>query len=536
MITQGFQNIPFLKGAPGDLKTGKNFLTNLATGKGSSFGNVFSKFMVSEDTGNPVDMLKNSGFFDFKEIKGGKENSLVNMLMKGIQTGDMVPGDVKVDAKGLKLFENLMKSLGFGEDTIATFMAGLTEDGDKTEISLSTLLMKTNKLLKSGETHDEMAMSATPYIETILSGMGVDPKEIEALLNSARSENGGVDLQNLIADLAKFAGAKSEDNTLEAIPVTSGNNQLLTGLGISAGGKEVFTLHDFIKGLEQLVNSKTGKKVSMDEPINVANKLGENILKTAEDGNGSKNVQTENHPLLNNHSFQKHRQMMEEGLNADQADAKKVVQLKPSETPFSVKEGVALFSEKNLAAALTKKSDDSQGHLFKAGVASDSIINKSDNQVFRLPVEKALPSYLTNQVGYKIVQAVNNGDSEIRFQIKPPEMGRLQISLEFNKNGMKIGILAENTATREMLMANSSELKSILADQGIRLEKVQVDVSGNFDQSMADARKESGQSGKRNKENNDKEKRYDQIAVNEPANVSDNIYLGPETGRLNLFA
>ena len=531
MITQGFQNIPFMTGSPGDAPGGKNFLTNLAMGKTSSFGNVFSKVLGDGEAGGSSDMLKTGGFFDLQDIKGGKENSLVSLLMSGIRTGDMTTGETSVDAAGLDMFEKLLKSLGFDDDTITKFMADLTADGSKKELSLSTLLMKTNKFLKSGDSHDEMAMSATPYIESILAGMGIEPKEIEALLSNARGGNGGVDLQAFIDDLTNLSEGKFNQNTVGALSVTSGNQQILSGLGLHGAANDDYTLQDFIKGLEQIVNSKAGKK-SSEDPLAVARKLGENVLKTAEDAAGIKKTDNQ---LLNNHSFQKHRQMMEEAFAADQLDGKKVVQLKPSDTPFSVKEGAALFNEKNMAA-FAKKQDDNSSQLFKVGISSEAGVNKTENQGFKLPAEKTLPSYLTNQVGHKILQAVNNGDTEIKFHIKPPELGRLQISLEFNKNGMKVGILAENSATRDMLMANSNELKSILADQGIRLEKVQVDLSGNFDQSMADARRESRNSGKGNKGNKENDKSYEQVSVNETMKVSDDISLRSGIGRLSLFA
>lgn len=115
--------------------------------------------------------------------------------------------------------------------------------------------------------------------------------------------------------------------------------------------------------------------------------------------------------------------------------------------------------------------------------------------------EKTLPAYVTDQVAKQISKAIRNGDSEIKFHIKPPDMGRVELSIAHTANGLKISILAEHSSTRDMLMNQASDLKSILADQGIRLEKMDVGMSGDFGgQSMAQAKHDSDQSNKGRKQ------------------------------------
>ena len=114
--------------------------------------------------------------------------------------------------------------------------------------------------------------------------------------------------------------------------------------------------------------------------------------------------------------------------------------------------------------------------------------------------EKTLPAYVTDQVARQISKAVRNGDSEIRFHIKPPDMGRVELSIATTASGLKISIFAEHSATRDMLMNQTTDLRTILADQGIRIEKMDVGLSGNFGQNMAQARHDSDQSGKGRKQ------------------------------------
>lgn len=108
--------------------------------------------------------------------------------------------------------------------------------------------------------------------------------------------------------------------------------------------------------------------------------------------------------------------------------------------------------------------------------------------------ERVLPSYVADQVGRQIHRAVQNGDSEIRFQVNPSALGKIRMSLERTREGLKVVIVAEQSATRDLLMAGSHDIKALLSEQGVKVDRIDVDVSGSFDQSLAGAKQESGDS------------------------------------------
>jgi hypothetical protein len=107
---------------------------------------------------------------------------------------------------------------------------------------------------------------------------------------------------------------------------------------------------------------------------------------------------------------------------------------------------------------------------------------------------RALPSYVTNQIGKSIVRAVNQGQNEIRIQLKPPELGRMMITIEDLGNGVKVSIVAENQTARDMLLSNANNLKAALAGNGISLENFDVEMGSDFNQSMRDAKNQAGYS------------------------------------------
>ncbi|MFO7912551.1 MAG: flagellar hook-length control protein FliK [Desulfotignum sp.] len=118
---------------------------------------------------------------------------------------------------------------------------------------------------------------------------------------------------------------------------------------------------------------------------------------------------------------------------------------------------------------------------------------------------KNLPNYVTHQVGKSLVRAISQGENSLKIQLKPPELGRLVMHIDNTGNSMKVSIITETHAAREMLTANVNELRTVLSSAGISLESFDVDMNSNFRQSMADAKNQFNSAGgkKQNKENND---------------------------------
>lgn len=118
---------------------------------------------------------------------------------------------------------------------------------------------------------------------------------------------------------------------------------------------------------------------------------------------------------------------------------------------------------------------------------------------------KNLPNYVTHQVGKSLVRAISQGENSLKIQLKPPELGRLVMHIDNTGNSMKVSIITETHAAREMLTTNVNELRTVLSSAGISLESFDVDMNSNFRQSMADAKNQFNSAGgkKQNKENND---------------------------------
>lgn len=102
------------------------------------------------------------------------------------------------------------------------------------------------------------------------------------------------------------------------------------------------------------------------------------------------------------------------------------------------------------------------------------------------PALKDLPAYVTHQVSKSLVKAIHQGESILRLQLKPPELGRLVMTIDNNGNNMKINIITDNQAAKEILMSNINDIRTALSNSGVTLERFDVDMNSNFQQSMAD--------------------------------------------------
>lgn len=79
------------------------------------------------------------------------------------------------------------------------------------------------------------------------------------------------------------------------------------------------------------------------------------------------------------------------------------------------------------------------------------------------------PNFVANQVGLQITKAVADGQNEFTIRLNPPEMGRIDVRLEFQADGgVKAALSAEKPETLSLLQRDSSALERALNDAGVK--------------------------------------------------------------------
>lgn len=106
-------------------------------------------------------------------------------------------------------------------------------------------------------------------------------------------------------------------------------------------------------------------------------------------------------------------------------------------------------------------------HLVGRGTertAASPALNEADQSRFVQRVARAF-------------QAAQNRDGEIRLRLSPPELGSLRLEVKVQGGALTARIEAETTAARQLLLDNLPVLRERLAEQGVRVEQFDVDLT-----------------------------------------------------------
>ncbi|MCP3872789.1 MAG: flagellar hook-length control protein FliK, partial [Desulfobacteraceae bacterium] len=369
------------------------------------------------------------------------------------------------------------------------------------------------------------------FLESILNSLGISKRKIEEILAQADRGKKGINIDVVIENLRALQKESFYNNTQYNTREGDNNiNLLLKHLGLQAGTSKtsVLTLNEFVDSLSKLrqkisqqsdtigPQSDLTQKAAGDEKdldlfrtlfkgLELKDKAGdtrtvefsfEQIRDQFKDQLlASENKNTNKKGLFSLDKKIKHAtgknlenafKEMESFLNGKKEGSNEVKdQLKGTEEFIKqLKSKSAKFSDQSQVSSSEVKSGETQPNIGLLKTKSTF---------------KNLPTYVTNQVSKSLVRAINQGENTLKIQLKPPELGRLVMTIDNTGNSMKVSIITENHAAKEILSSNMNEIKTVLSNSGVNLEKFEVDMNSNFKQSMADAKNPAGNSGKRHR-------------------------------------
>jgi flagellar hook-length control protein FliK len=457
--------------------------------------------------------------------------------------------NASINADGLEELKKMLLKAGFKESDINDLIAELSENQDNKNIPLNELLNKLfelsfeNQPFKEDESENYLEISAVPFLESLMKSLNIPEERIQEILTKADSGEKGLDLDSIIAnlqDLQKesfYTGKqyKTRDND-------ENFSLLLKQMGLEQNKSDAssLTLADLVDSLEKLraeisqhkpatalTNSDDQKNLASEKSLDILEALFKG-LKLQNRENKSKGFEFSERQIKN--QFKDQLFVPDKGesntselfmsnkektnvsnlfvlgkTSKSKSDATIKYGLKEVESMLSGKQKgiidgkveimenkeffrqfkskVAKISDQNQISALDTKTNDTQSNL-------NLLKTKSSF--------KNLPGYVTQQVSKGLVRAINQGENTLRIQLKPPELGRLIITIDNTGSNIKVNIMTENSAAREMLTSNVNELRTVLSSSGVNLERFDVDMNSNFRQSMADAKNQSGFFSKRN--------------------------------------
>jgi flagellar hook-length control protein FliK len=112
------------------------------------------------------------------------------------------------------------------------------------------------------------------------------------------------------------------------------------------------------------------------------------------------------------------------------------------------------------------------------------------------PVSTSQPRDFVLQVADQIRIQAHDGNEEIRIQLKPESLGRLEIRVETTLNGVTARITTESSNVKSYLENNLQILQQTLQDQGLKVDKIHIVIQDAFDfQSASGNASQSGHAG-----------------------------------------
>jgi len=97
----------------------------------------------------------------------------------------------------------------------------------------------------------------------------------------------------------------------------------------------------------------------------------------------------------------------------------------------------------------------------------------------------AQPQEFLFQLADQIRIQLRDGREEIRIQLKPDSLGRLDINVETTVNGVTARIATESSSVKSYLENNLQILQQTLQDQGLRVDRIHIVVQDAFDSRSA---------------------------------------------------
>ena len=136
------------------------------------------------------------------------------------------------------------------------------------------------------------------------------------------------------------------------------------------------------------------------------------------------------------------------------------------------------------------------------------------------------------QVSDQIAQMARSNQTQLRLALKPPELGELTIKLSLREGVLKATLMADSSSTKHTLEAGLNELKQQLAQQGLKLERMEVVVSPDAERREANSGEQgSGDKGQKGSSGGTAQVEMDDEDLN-PAMLG----LDSSSSRVNVFA
>ncbi len=492
-----------------------------------------------------LDMKQESSFCDSTRLIQGRPasekgyKSYVESLKNSLLAGGKPLTSLSLKGKESFVLKKFLFHCGFSREGIEKILEGLADNNPKGEIDLSQFLNKVAEFephKKKASQPASLDISVVPYVESILRSFGLSPKELGHAFSSAKTECGNLDLKRFVIELKQINNQiKQADPEKSAVDATIDRDMFvkvlrkIEGAGIRIPDKETgaqITIKDLITALERITgDGGEGGQLPGDLKTTI-DQIVEKAAVPAEMEESVSPLQTSSKlrlAALYSHEITDKRNGVSEKTSFPSISEERNISA-GNDTALSVsnkkdktgaRENILTLIDKNPSVDAENGQEKSKapfplrsaesfpGSDIPSGAAnfsSSDMVNsaKQESKMTREP----LPAYLLNQVGRQISRSILRGESVVKLQLHPPELGGVKVDMDINGRTLKLGMIIENSSVKELLLSSAHELKQALVEQGIKLDKLDVQVNYDSGHSLNNSNESSGRKQSRGKEAN----------------------------------
>ena len=429
--------------------------------------------------------------------------------------------EISLNTNDLFVLKNFLSQCGFSRESVEGLFQELAEDNPKGEIDLSQFFNKVAELEHTEEKSDQpvyLDISAIPYIESLLRDFGLSPKELDHAFSSARLKGGKLDLKKIVIELKKISNQIKQKDP-EKTHVTVDRDiflkflEKLEGPGFRIPENQTsdrISLKDLITALEQITGGEVEGGQLPGDVKTAIDQIVEKVAVPAEKEGPASSLLSFSKLKLN--ALYSGEKTSGKDKTAEKTNFMSILDKKDNTVE---KEDLLILLKKNSAMNAENRQEKAKGpsllknaRLFSASDVPSDIVSSTSSGIINNAKHQPeisrdlLPVHLINQVGRQVSRSILRGERVIKLQLHPPELGGMKVDVDIKDNILKLGVIIENSSVKELLLSNAHELRQALVEQGVKLEKLDIQISYNSGQTLTNPKESSKQNQRWGKRTN----------------------------------
>lgn len=485
-----------------------------------STGQEFEKIELPSSARTQLkQVLTNSGYTeaDAEQIINRSTDQAGNINLKKLF--DQLPAFVPVQGPALMLDLNdkplliqALKDLGFSGERIQRFLEAQTQEDGKLKIQGLPAL-----LAEAGDTHLKVDRTV---LKDLLTRLGLKEAEVQNLLDASSDAQGRVSAKGVLAMLQRAAA--SQDQAMA---------QTLKDLASQAQVKSADSGADDARQIKAQVIKALEAGQARQEAAQAKSAPVEALAQEAKDA-----VKPEHFGRLAEARLEGEASRLAAQGGGKAVEAAAEGRGAGGQTQTQGQAAAAKAAVEGLEAQTradkpqTQAADAANQAVAAAGRASAA---QGGVTATRGP----LPAYVVRQVSDQIVQMVLKNTDTLRLELKPANLGSLDLAISVKDGVVKATLMAESVAVKQALEAGLDNLRQQLTLAGLKADRLEVLVNPDAQRQQTQAGGEGQSQGRRSGSGR---RGVDALDALNPDSATDEAagaaIARPARGRISLFA